>query len=931
VKPSSTSSIPASFQCTFINSVIVMRWTSSSLNSANPVPEASALEPLTALSRANPFPGLRPYGEEDANWFFGRSGEINDLLKRLRRLHFVAVVGTSGSGKSSLVRAGVLPQIRDGYLDVRWQVAAFRPGERPIANLAESIAPIIAGESGDGSALRSGPAGMVRALQAAHMPVDTKLLILLDQFEELFQFAHRTGDAAQEEIKEFLKLLLTAASSDDVAVYVVITMRVEWMNECAMYPGLAEAINQGIYLVPQLSRRQFQEAILGPLEAAAGSITSALLDRMLNDLDNKSDQLPVLQHALMRLWQRNVLPQAPGGARGLLDIAGYEAVGTFTNCLSAHAEEVFAEFSKRQQQVAEILFRNITQINRNRKVRRPRPVADILQMTGSFEELKAVIVAFSRTGRSFLVTTQGPLSPDSIVDITHEALIRQWARLSNWVEDEAEIQTRLRRLEEDAEEWDRDRAHSHSSLYTGARLLRAEELRRHLKPGSTTAEFLHESSRARFWSLVWRRGWIVLTALLLIGAAIGVAYVNSERAKASRALATLAETQRQQAEETAERASSQAKKAQEFQANIVQQIDAAKGNANALAQIAQNIQAKRVYLQYVPAEAQLARSLQGQLQQRGFVVPGTEKVSSDRAPSGTQVRFFHPEDRADATRLANVLRPLVTGGISVQASANPDQVVPQGQFEVWLVPPPPAETPHPPPVKAAGAKQAGADTGLVPTLSASLSQDRIDQGRGVTLTWGSEGATAVEIEGIGRVQPNGTMVMTPEKTTTYKLIARGSGGDTTKSVSVEVTPATNPNSVVAPNRDVASETNTGRGGAPPDAMHNLESPLSGVQQALTNYKKAYESESLDEMRRAWPAISKAQQKNMSTVFNQFNAIHLDLVCPNGDIHIETDSATANCRETAVYTIKGNRQPPQSTSTTFRLRKQGETWVVDSVH
>jgi hypothetical protein len=366
--------------------------------------------------------------------------------------------------------------------------------------------------------------------------------------------------------------------------------------------------------------------------------------------------------------------------------------------------------------------------------------------------------------------------------------------------------------------------------------------------------------------------------------------VNSERAKASKALATLAQAQQQQAEETAEKASSQAKKAQEFQTNIVQQIDAAKGNANALAQIAQRIEAKRVYLQYVPAEAQLARSLQSQLQQRGFVVPGAERVSSDRAPSGTQVRFFHPEDRADATRLANILRPFVVGGVSVQSSANPNQVVPQGQFEVWLVPPPA-------PVEGVGAKPAGAGTSLVPTLSASLSQERIDQGHGVTLTWGSEDAVQVEIEGIGKVQPNGSMVMTPQKTTTYKLIARGSGGDSTKSVTVEVMPATNSNS---------------------------------VQQALTNYKQAYESESLDEMRRAWPSISKAQQRSMGTVFNQFNAIHLDLVCPNGDIHIEGDSATANCRETAVYTLKGNRQPPQSTSTTFRLRKQGETWVVESV-
>ena len=125
----------------------------------------------SALSRSNPFPGLRPYEEPDAEWFFGRGAEINDLLKRLRRLHFVAIVGASGCGKSSLIRAGVLPHIRDGYLDAEWSIAAFRPGERPLANLAEALCPELSCDlEAFTDTLHSGSLGLVKAVQSANPP-----------------------------------------------------------------------------------------------------------------------------------------------------------------------------------------------------------------------------------------------------------------------------------------------------------------------------------------------------------------------------------------------------------------------------------------------------------------------------------------------------------------------------------------------------------------------------------------------------------------------------------------------------------------------------------------------------------------------------------------------------------------------------------------
>jgi len=871
------------------------------------------IDPVTgsALSISNPFPGLRPYEEPDADWFFGRGAEINDLLKRLRRLHFVAIVGASGCGKSSLIRAGVMPQIRDGYLDAEWLIAAFRPGERPVANLAEALCPELSCDPEEFTEkLHSGSQGLVKAIQAAALPSGARVLILVDQFEELFQFAQRNGDSAQEEVKQFLKLLLAAAASDEVAGYVVVTMRLEWLNECATYVGLAEAINEGIYLVPQMSRRQFNQAIFGPLDAAGGAITTALLDRMLNDLDGRSDQLPVLQHALLRIWERR-------GDKDTFDAGEYEAIGTFSNCLSNHAEEVFAELSDPQKKIAELLFRSITQVYKNRKIRRPQPVGEILKATGGdFAQLETVIAAFSRTGRSFLVTTKGRLEPSAIVDISHEALIRQWGRLSSWVDNEAELQSRLARLEEEAAEWDRDRKGFKSSLYRGYQLRRAEkDLAPFLDPSSRAGSFLKASQSSRFWTTSGIVAAIVFAVILVVGVVAREIHDNNVSQKRSLALA---EQQKRLAQEQAEVANAQAQKAQQFQENVVQQIQNAKGSATALAAIAQSIQAQRVYLQYVRGEPiDQAKTVQGLLQKHGYSVPGIEQVSPDRSPSHTQVRFFHPEDQAAAGKIADLLKPLATGNIAIQATPNPNNVVPAGQFEVWLASSStaqqiPAETAPRPSTETTEKKPETQAAPVVvatpaPTIALVPSQNKIQQGQSVTLTWTTDNATDVQIEGIGPEQPSGSAVVTPAQTTTYNLTAKGPGGTTTKSLLVEVTP------VVA---------------AAPVAPVNTE-PLA-VKAALNRYKEAYESESLDDLKQAWPSIGKDQQKNAKAVFDQFNAVRLNMTCRDEDIHIQGDSATAICGQSAVFTQKGKKQPVPPTTSTFRLRKQGAGWVVDSI-
>jgi energy-coupling factor transporter ATP-binding protein EcfA2 len=646
------------------------------MSSATTMPSST-----TALSRANPFPGLRPFEEADSEWFFGRSSEINELLKRLRRVHFVAVVGPSGCGKSSLIKAGVLPPLRDGYLDAVWSIASFRPGERPLDNLSGAIAAAI--HPGSDQEFRKmadqGPRGVVNAIKSCSLPSNNKLLILVDQFEELFQFAQRREDRGREEAKAFLKLILTAVTATEVDVYVILTMRMEWLSECASYVGLAEAINEGIYLVPQMTRGQFQQGILGPIEAAGGTITTALVARLLNDLDGRTDQLPVLQHALMRLWEYRQPDKA-------FDIEDYEQIGTLSNCLSKHAESVYGELTEVQRRNAEILFRSITQVVKNRKVRRPRPFGELAGLPGADRaQLRSVIEAFAKQGRSFLFVTEGPWTNDSLVDIAHEALIRQWNRLTAWVEDEAEKEARISRLEEDAREWERGGRYDPSVLYSGYRLQRAQEMVGKAKISDTARKFLAASSSRSRWRQI---GWYGSGAALLLAVICGLIYLAYRRVEVERTLQaerllqtnqTLAQTSLQ-----AQQAALQAKRDQQIQNKLGAALATAQSPA-AYSAIKTAITAKRIYLQYVDAgQIPLIKAVQTMLREQGFYVPGYEKVASNQSPAGNQVRFFNGQDATDATKIGRLLAPLVTGNVATQAIANPNGVVPLGQFEIWL-------------------------------------------------------------------------------------------------------------------------------------------------------------------------------------------------------------------------------------------------------
>ena len=247
----------------------------------------------------------------------------------------------------------------------------------------------------------------------------------------------------------FVKLLLEATSQKTLPIFVVLTMRSDFIGDCMDYPGLPQALNESQYLVPRLTRDQLRSAIAGPVAVADSTITPRLVLRLLNDLGDNPDDLPLLQHALMRTWDHW---RAHSGNGAPIDIADYEAVGTLTEALSKHAEEAYLETGSEQaQRTTELIFRALTDTHSDpRGVRRPTTVTELSSICEVPEaEIVRIVEIFRRPGRSFLMPpVPVPLTSRAIVDLSHESLMRCWDRLIGWAQSErisAALYTRLSR------------------------------------------------------------------------------------------------------------------------------------------------------------------------------------------------------------------------------------------------------------------------------------------------------------------------------------------------------------------------------------------------------------------------------------------------------------------------------------------------------
>ena len=400
---------------------------------------AAVVERLQKLE--NPYPGLRPFETEESHLFFGRDQQVAELVGRLERNRFVAVLGVSGSGKSSLVRAGLIPALERGRVTEagqRWRIVVTRPAGAPFESLARNL-----GESGlDASGLSQTSHGLIEV--ARQLEADESLLVVIDQFEELFRYkgfapmteeGRRAHDAAAANAAEFVQLLM-AARNHHPPVYIVITMRSDYLGECAEFRDLPETLNDCQYLVPRMTRDQRKAMIEGPLGRV--QIAPSLVQRLLNDAGDEPDQLPILQHALMRTW--NQWRAADPDRTRRIDLSDYAAIGGFDEALNRHADELLAGVP---ENIAATIFKRLTARGTgNRERRDPARLGELWALCGAVTEesrarVTSVVDHFRRGEATFLTPRAGAVDRDTYIDITHESLIRQWKKLHDeWLPEE---------------------------------------------------------------------------------------------------------------------------------------------------------------------------------------------------------------------------------------------------------------------------------------------------------------------------------------------------------------------------------------------------------------------------------------------------------------------------------------------------------------
>jgi ABC-type Fe3+/spermidine/putrescine transport system ATPase subunit len=381
---------------------------------------------------AQPYVGLRYFEERDADLFYGRDEHVAELLGKLSENRFVAVMGSSGSGKSSLVRAGLLPELRAGMIPKagpRWNVVEFRPGRAPLVELSAAIRSALGVEEAR-RLVEEGPLGIARAAAEAKLADGANILVIADQFEEVFRFQREEsslgrGLDAAEQCQALSRRLLDAAAQTELRIYVLLVTRSDYLGECAQFPDLPERMSESLYLVPRLRRDQLQEAITAPV---GGEMDPAVVQRLLSEVGSDPDQLPRLQHLLGRMWER-----ARGGR---LTMAHYREAGGWDEALERHLEEVYNRLNGPQQGACRRVFQQLSELDKGRAVRRRLEMGQLMEVCGP--DAAEVIRAFRSEG--FLAPQENP------VDITHECILREWPKVRLWLEQEERDAKRLREL-----------------------------------------------------------------------------------------------------------------------------------------------------------------------------------------------------------------------------------------------------------------------------------------------------------------------------------------------------------------------------------------------------------------------------------------------------------------------------------------------------
>jgi len=429
----------------------------------------------TTADTANPYKGLDTFSQEDAVFFFGRTGLARNLQNTLPTRQFMGIIGPSGSGKSSLVHAGLLPMLNSTENSGQWQTAVCRPGDAPFNNLLNALLALFPEtHTKTSQALRdtwhNGEPNLPQLIEyvGQNLPKNSggtesepvkelvgkplPLLLIVDQFEELYTL---TADRAQQQ--QFIDLLLTASQSTALQCHVLITLRADFTAQATAYRPLADALQQGSFILGPMTRSELTQAIIEPARLQGITIEPGLVTRLLDDVGNEPGNLPLLSFTLAQLWQKTEQHQ--------LTHATYDELGQVAGAVAQYANQVYDQLDETEQQQARHIFTQLVQPGRDTAdTRRPATRTDlgetIWRLVPTLADARLVITNQNSQG-------------DEMVELVHEALITHWDRLQAWLEADRTFHLWQRQLRTLRRQW-QENIQDNSTLLHGVLLAEAE-------------------------------------------------------------------------------------------------------------------------------------------------------------------------------------------------------------------------------------------------------------------------------------------------------------------------------------------------------------------------------------------------------------------------------------------------------------------------
>ena len=448
-----------------------------------------------------PYVGLNTFRESDADLFYGRDKLVAELVEKVGQWPFLAVLGPSGSGKSSVVRAGLIPELKEGALlgSGDWLYATLKPGSRPLDALAVALSKLQEGKLGGALELRRSLEQDERALLLSAELLtaereECRLLLMVDQFEELWTLTPVEEAARQkftvEQREPFIHLLLMAAEATDTPVTVIITMRADFLHRAAEYPDLARQIQEHLLIVSPMTAEELESAITDPALEAGGGFEPGLVQELVGEVEGVAGALPLLEYTLLELWKRR-------NDDDVMSWEAYQDLGGVEGALAVTADDILEhKYEPEQRDELRLALLKLIQPGEGAAdTRRRTPLDDLVPVGGSVDDIQAMLKPLA--DERLITTGRDEASGEEIVEISHEALIRAWPTLAEWIDDGREDMRYQLQVEEEAKRW-QDFDENPDYLLRGLSLANADDWLARAQPQLTELEnrFLHASREA---------------------------------------------------------------------------------------------------------------------------------------------------------------------------------------------------------------------------------------------------------------------------------------------------------------------------------------------------------------------------------------------------------------------------------------------------